>query len=215
MEPFAVIIPDRGDRPELTANCFRQLNRMTLKPSEVFHINYTPITNDFDLVERVYDGVCQAKAKGFDLVFIVENDDSYPADYFERFGDMSADFFGDDLTFYYNLKNRTFKPFPHPGRSSLFTTGFRISKIQGFQFTGNNFLDVRLWRYAADRALKRSFVHSGCIGIKHGIGLLGGKGHTMNLPYQDPHMNWLRERVDNDSFQFYSELSKKLYTLGN
>jgi hypothetical protein len=211
MTPFAVIIPDRNDRPELTKHCFWQIQRMTRKPDEIIHVNYPPISQDMDLAERVHNGVMAAKSKGYELVFIMENDDFYPSDYFERFGDMKGDFFGDDLTFYYNLRNRTFQSFPHAGRSSFFTSGFRVSTIQKFQFTGNQFLDKRMWEYAADRCLKRTFVHTGAVGIKHGVGLCGGKGHKMNLRNIDQNMNWLRDRVDSESFSFYSELSRKLW----
>jgi len=211
MEKFAVIIPDRNDRPELTEFCFRQLSRMTKKPDEVIHVNFKPVDEGYDLVERIHYGIMAAKGMGIDLCFIMENDDNYPADYFERFGDMSADFFGDDLTFYYNLKNRTFKSFYHKGRSSLFTTGFRASKLDGFQFSGDNMIDIRLWRWAADKKLKTRWINSGCIGIKHGLGLCGGKGHKMHWPENhDPKMNWLKSRVSDESFDFYQSLSNQL-----
>jgi hypothetical protein len=208
---FAVIIPDRNDRPELTEFCFKQIERMTRKPDEIIHVNYPAISNDMDLAERVFYGAKAAEGKGFDLVFILENDDAYPADYFERFGAMQGDLFGDDLTFYYNLKNRTFQSFPHAGRSSLFTTGFRISSVKGFQFSGNQFLDIRLWKYAAERGLKRTFIHSGAVGMKHGTGLCGGKGHTMKMKNCDSNMNWLKDRVDRESYLFYADLSRKLW----
>jgi hypothetical protein len=212
MERFAVIIPDRNDRPELTEFCFRQLSRMTRKPDQVFHINYPAIGQDVDLCERIYDGVQQAKQAGIDLVFIMENDDFYPADYFERFGDFHADFFGDDLTFYYNLKNRTFQSFPHQWRASLFTTGFRISKLGDFQFRGDQFLDLKLWKHAGEAGLKMRFVHTGAIGCKHGVGLCGGKGHKMKLRQCDNEMQWLRGRVDRDAYLFYADFSRKLWS---
>src|SRR5690606_6048878 len=157
MEQFAVIIPDRNDRPEFTKHCLMQIQRMTLQPDKIIHVNWPAITNEIDLVERVYHGVLAAKGMGIDLVFIMENDDYYPADYFERFGDMKADFFGDDLTFYYNLKSRSYSSFPHKYRSSLFTTGFRISKLKDFQWTGNQFVDMRLWKWAKDNKVKSRF----------------------------------------------------------
>lgn len=210
MEKFAVIIPDRGDRPELTEHCFHQLSRMTRKPDEVIHVNFKPADEGYDLVERLHYGVMAAQGMGIDLCFVVENDDYYSPDYFERFGDMSADFFGDDLTFYYNLKNRTFKSFYHIGRSSLFTTGFRASKIEGFQFGGDNMIDIRLWKFAKEKGLKTSWINSGCVGVKHGLGLCGGKGHQMNMDNYDPKMNWLKGRVDQEAFEFYQSLSHQL-----
>jgi hypothetical protein len=211
MEPFAVIIPDRGDREEFTKFCLWQLSRMTVKPDKILHINWKPISNHFDLVERVYDGVLQAKEFGFDLVFIIENDDSYNPDYFERFGDFNADFFGDDLTYYYHLKTRQYKSMYHPGRSSLFTTGFRISALGDFQWGGDVFLDMRLWEHAKRNKLKKIFVNTGAIGIKHGVGKCGGKGHKMKMQNCDTHMSWLKGRVDPESYLFYSEMSRKLW----
>jgi hypothetical protein len=211
MEKFAVIIPDRNDRPELIQHCFKQLSRMTVKPDQVFHINWSPISSQVDLVERVLDGACKAKAAGFDLVFIIENDDYYKPDYFERFGDFNGDIFGDDMTYYYHLKNRQYKSMPHPGRASLFTTGFRISALKDFQWGGDQFLDGRLWDYAKRNRLKRVFVNTGAIGIKHGIGKCGGKGHKMKMINCDSHMSWLKGRVDPESYLFYSELSRKLW----
>lgn len=210
-EKFAVIIPDRSDRPGLTLNCLDQLSRMTVRPDHIYHINWSPLDNRYDLVERIHNGVMRAVEDGVDLVFIIENDDAYPLDYFSRFGSMQADFFGDETTYYYNLKNRTFNSFSHPGRSSLFTTGFRISKIQGFQWSGDQFLDLRLWKWAGEKNLNRLFITSGAIGIKHGIGLCGGKGHRMILKNCDPELRWLKGRVDKESFLFYAELSRELW----
>jgi hypothetical protein len=209
-EKFAVIIPDRNDRPELIQHCFNQLSRMTTKPDEVFHINWKPIDNHVDLVERVLDGVLKAKDAGFDMVFIVENDDAYPANYFERFGDFNGDMFGDEMTYYYHLKTRQYKSIYHTGRASLFTTGFRISTLGDFKWGGDQFLDVRLWLHAKNNRLKKVFVNTGAIGIKHGIGLCGGKGHKMKTLNHDPHMSWLKGRVDRDSYLFYSDMSRKL-----
>ena len=50
---------------------------MTLKPDLILCVDWKPVSDNFDLVERVYDGVQKMKAAGFDLVFIVEDDDSY------------------------------------------------------------------------------------------------------------------------------------------
>ncbi len=209
METFGIIIPDRGDRPALTNHCFRMLNRMTKKPDFVYHVNYNPIGEGFDLVERVFDGVNRAKSDGIDLVFIIE-DDYYPADYFERFGDFTSDFFGDDLTFYYHLRQRAFASLPHPKRASLFTTGFRISHMNGFQWGGNQFLDLRIWQWANKHIKWRKFVNTGAVGVKHNLGLCGGKGHTMRMPHQDPKMEWLGKRVDAESLDFYKSLSNEL-----
>lgn len=210
---FCCIIPDRGDRPELTAHCFKQLRRMSVYPDKVFHIAYLPdMCGSFDLVSRVRHGVADAAEAGFDWCFIIENDDYYPANYFDRFAPYldRHDFIGDQLTTYYNLKNLTHKTFNHPHRSSLFTTAFRISALNNFEWPGdeNPFLDIEMWKYA--RFKRRAFINTGAIGIKHGVGLCGGKGHQMNMPNQDQSLDWLSNHVDEMSFQFYKGMIDKL-----
>jgi hypothetical protein len=210
---FAVIIPDRRDRPEFTKNCLRQLERMTLKPDRVFHIDHPALGPGFDLIDRVRQGVSLAEQAGFDWCFIIENDDYYPANYFERFANYTFDysFLGQDYSDYYNLKNLTQNRFQHDYRASLFTTGFRISALNNFTWPENSkpFLDIELWKYA--RHKKRKFIDTGALGIKHGLGLCGGKGHQMNWPKNyDKDMNDLRKKVDAESFQFYKSMADKL-----
>lgn len=209
---FCAIIPDRGDRAELTENCFRQLERMTLKPDSIGHINYDPLDSGFDLVERIKTGVNKCQELGYDLCFIIENDDFYPAEYFEGFAPYfeKYDFFGQEHSDYYNLRNLTHNRFDHQYRSSLFTTGFKISALNNFEWPDPSkpFLDIDLWKYA--RHKRRIFVETGAIGIKHGLGLCGGKGHKFNMRNRDPEMKWLAERVDQESLEFYKSMSEKL-----
>jgi hypothetical protein len=212
---FCVIIPDRGDRPELTEFCLKQLERMTLKPDAVIHVNHLPwMCGVYDLVDRVKLGTTTAETceDKFDLCFIIENDDFYPANYFERFAPFFEDyhFFGQEFSDYYNLRNLSHNRFLHKDRASLFTTGFKISALNNFEWPANDkpFLDIEIWKYA--RHKKRKFIDTGAIGMKHGLGLCGGKGHRMNMPNRDYKMEWLKARVDNESFEFYKSMANKL-----
>jgi hypothetical protein len=207
---FAVIIPTR-DRPKFFEHCKEQLAQQTVKPSKVYAITYPPETEDFDLCERVKVGVQMAKGDGIDLVFIVEDDDKYPENYFERFAPFfnHYEFFGDDKTCYYHLKNKTYRTWHHPYRASLFTTGFKISALNNFDWPADNerFLDIKLWNYARHR--KKKFVDTGAIGIKHSIGKCGGKGHYMRFKDVDVDLKFLESKT-NGSFEFYKELMKTL-----
>ena len=212
MEKFCAIIPDRGDRSELTAHCFAQLRRMTTYPDYIFHVNHKPLFDGFDLISRIAIGIDMAKKENVDWCFIIENDDFYPVKYFDRFAPYMDrhDFIGDQLTTYYNLKNLTHKTFNHPHRSSLFTTAFRISALNNFEWPSdeNPFLDIELWKYA--RFKRRAFINTGAVGIKHGLGLCGGKGYIMNMQNHDHDLNWLSLHVDEMSFQFYKGMIDKL-----
>lgn len=209
---LAAVIPDRGDRKELTDQCFRQLGRMTVKPDKVYHINYHPESEGYDLKTRLHRGWLQAKADGIDWVFVFENDDMYPADYFERFIPFfdNYDFIGQATTIYYHLGAKVWREQNHNNRSSLFTTAFRVSALDNFNWDKAKmvFIDLDLWQHA--KRLRKRFINTGAIGIKTGMGLCGGSGHRMTTGNQDPEMKWLQSKVDEQSFEFYKGLSEKL-----
>lgn len=199
---FCTITPSRGDRGQFLEFCKHQLSRMNTKPDKSYFIETTPTNDSCDLVKRVKLGVQLAKQDGFDLCFIVEDDDQYPKDYFDNIPD--APFIGSETTTYYNLRNNTYQEFNHPRRSSLFTTGFKISALGGFNWPPDDYpnLDMRLWSQR-----KGKFRQTNAIGIKHGIGKLGGRGHAMTMKYSDTDLEWLKSKVDTESFTFYKSLN--------
>lgn len=172
-------------------------------------MNDKPISEDVDLVPRIRKGVELAKRDGFEWCFIIENDDYYPADYFSLFGDLSElDFVGFSETTYYNLRNLTYETMKHPGRSSLFCTGFRISALDRFNWPKDNttFLDIRLWEYAQRFSVKL-IDKNPCIGIKHGIGKCGGKAHRILMKLKDDEYgSYLKHSVDPEAFVFYLKI---------
>jgi hypothetical protein len=204
---FAALIPDRGDRPQFYNHCLEQIKRMTLKPDRIFAITYQPHSEEMDLVERVRYGIDLVIQSEINLVFILESDDNYPANYFEQFQPYfeKYDFFGDQNTTYYNLKNKTYNTWHHAGRSSLFTTGFKLSALDGFTWPKDNerFLDIKLWQFARGKKVK--FVNTGAVGIKHAVGKVGGKGHFMRMKNVDVDYKYLQSKT-NGSFEFYKNL---------
>ncbi len=208
---FCTITPTRVDRPAFLEFCKYQLSRMTVKPDKSYFIDYPPISSSFDLVPRIRLGIEQAKNDGFDLVFIIEEDDWYGSNYFDNIPDV--DFIGQDSSHYYNLRNNTHQEFSHPKRSSLFTTGFKISALAfGYQFPPHEYinLDVHLWSKApkgwgANRG-SIAMRKTGAIGIKHGIGKCGGRGHKMVMNNKDLNWEWLKSNVDQEAFIFYKTL---------
>ena len=200
-ETFSVIIPDRSDRPDFIEHCFFQLKKQTVKPDQIIHVNYKA-GRDYDLIERVQYGISKSRN---DRVFIIENDDYYPDDYFEKM-QFNCDFIGVPFTWYYHLESLGYKNVSHKGRdhSSLFCTGFRISALKDFEFPKDNLLDVALWGFAKNYKLVKDIFP---IGIKHGIGLCGSIGHSRCFPYDnyDPNMEWLKKRIRKESSEFYND----------
>lgn len=213
---YCTITPDRGDRPEFFQFCLSQLSKMQGQhPMNAYLMNDKPTSDQVDLVPRIRKGVELAQRDGFEWAFIIENDDYYPANYFSLFGDLSAyDFVGFSSTTYYNLRNCTYETMDHPGRSSLFCTGFRISSLEKFNWPKDNttFLDIRLWEFANRHGRVKLIEDNPCIGIKHGIGKCGGKAHGMRLKIKDSINDaaYLRANVDAESFEFYTDLMWKI-----
>lgn len=208
MSDFCTITPTRGDRPQFLEFCKYQLSRMDPRPERCFFIDRPPKLGLKDITARVREGVAMAKAEGFDKVYIMEDDDFYPKDYFEQMA-FDGDFVGTTQTVYYHIMNRTWEQFTHPDRASLFNTGFRISALNTFKWPSDDvaFLDLRLWRYQK-RALKSAKMVNKPVGvgIKHGVGLSGGSCHRRLLKRADPDLRVLKSMVDQDAFEFYENL---------
>lgn len=209
---FCSITPTRNDRPEFDEFCKYQLSRMTLKPDKSYFIDYPPTDDRKDLVPRIKKGIELAKADGFDKVYIVENDDFYVKNYFERM-EFEGDFVGCNRSLYYNISNRTYEYLHHPNHSSLYCTGFKISALDQFQWKEVQpqvaFLDLKLWRYAFRQNKKINLkLDSIGVSIKHGIGMAGGSGHRRTLKRSDQNLEFLKEQVDSEAFDFYLSLMK-------
>lgn len=203
---YCTITPSRGgERKPLFQYCIRQLAQLI--GTNNYIMNDPPKNGNVDLVPRIRYGVDLAKKDGMDYAFMVEDDDYYTADYFNQ--DLDFDFFGYETTTYYNLRNRTYETFKHPGRSSLFATAFKISALEGFTWPADNvvFLDIALWDFAKKTKKKVKLLKDNpCLGIKHSIGKCGGKGHRMTMRNKDPDLKFLRSRVSEEAYEFYTTL---------
>lgn len=202
---------DRGDREQLLNHCKWQVSRFVTSFDEHLIVDYPAKNNQPDLRDRVKYGYDHAVSKGYDWITVIENDDYFKNDYLHRVTQQinNADFVGSEFSIYFNLRNRTWERTQHPNHSSLFCTSFRVSAMQNFKWHLANkvFLDIDIWNYA--RRFRRAFTDLPAIGIKHGIGLCGGKGHKQTMPNKDPNLDWLKSKVDETSYEFYSKLELK------
>lgn len=209
---FATLTPTRGDRKELFQFCRGQLDRQTLQPQKRYYIFFSPSDNKPDLVKRVKNGIELARQDGIEYVFMVEDDDFYPENYFESIK-LDFDFFGYSDTIYYNLRNRTYAEFKHQNRASLFCTAFKVSALDRFTWPKDDsiFLDLKIWDFANRKSKKIRLLRGNpCLGVKHNIGMTGGKAHKWTMKNADHDLSFLRSRVDDVAFEFYSDLMKRL-----
>lgn len=192
------------------------MQRMTLPPDEHVVVDFQPKNGNKDLHSRLIAGIKIATEHGHDFCFVIEDDDFYPEDYFVRMQAIKPgwDFIGDDSTTYYHLANNGFQTEHHRDRASLFTTGFRLSALDGFDWNrlhpNKVFIDISLWEHAKRKRKRRVFVDSGAVGIKHGMGLTGGIGHRQRYRTFDTNWKVLASKVDSESLEFYKAMHAKL-----
>lgn len=210
---IAALTMTRGDRPLFLEHCKQQVSNMEGVDDHII-IDRPPVNNQFDLTQRVKEGVAEAKKRGHEWAVIIEDDDSYLPDHVLRMWSHfdKSDFIGCEFTYYYNLRNRTWERTSHPNHSSLFCTAFRVSAMDNFKWhlASKVFLDLDLWIYA--KRFRRAFVEMSAIGIKGGHGeraLVGGRGHRQKFPNADPNLTWLKSKVSAESYEFYSKLELK------
>lgn len=214
MKKFCAITPDRGDRPQLLKQCKKLIKQQTLKPSKHYIIDYKPKNKDFDLIDRIQYGINKARKDGFKKVYIIENDDYYPPNYFQFLQCFDVDFIGFSETIYYHIGLKRWIKLNHENRASLFCTGFNISALNGFEWPNNNkpFLDLKLWEHAYNNQCitKKLFSvkHIKPIGIKHGLGLCGGAGHFAQYGdgFCDKNNQWLMANTSINNLIFYNSL---------
>jgi glycosyltransferase involved in cell wall biosynthesis len=216
---IAVVIPTRGDRPDFLSHCKRMIHRQTYCPDEIIFVDYEPVrSNVVDLTGRYIKGINAARKKGCDFIVFWEDDDWYDEKYIEwivskwKHNDK-PEILGINLSYYFNLKSMRGARFDHPGRSSMFCTAISVAERNWSSLTwppdSERFLDLWIWRRWKN--LSKSAMPFDdkiyTIGIKHGTGLTGGGGHNTDAHfYTDPLYNkkWLEDRVDSQSFQFYT-----------
>ena len=215
---IAIIIPDRNDRPEFTRHCLSMMERQTLKPTQVIHVNHKPKSKRPDLSERYQLGYSLV-AKDIDLVAFIENDDWYSDTYLQdsaAFWQQSGnpDLFGRNLTKYYNIGLCGHFDMKHSNRSSAMNTLIKPRLNISWPVGHEVYTDLHLWYNHPN--IKKLIIEQplNCLGIKHGIGLCGGKNHVNHLDRfvnKDPNMNYLASIVDEDSINFYKLLHERLH----
>jgi glycosyltransferase involved in cell wall biosynthesis len=207
---IGIIIPDRGDRPAFLANCLRMMRGQTLQPVGIALMNFAPRSADKDITVRYREGYDFWKGDTCDVIALIENDDYYAPDYLEK---MAAawdeagrpDIFGTDRTIYYNLNERAWKVMLHSRRSSAMSTFIKPNLPLTWPVDSDPYTDIHLWKTV--KGCTRTFDPPICIGIKHGVGLCGGRmhvDHLERLEYKDPNMAQLWAWMDSESFKFYS-----------
>lgn len=205
---IAVVIPDRGDRPEFLNHCLWLIDQQTIKPAIIEIVDYPPLNGVKDITPRYRQGLKNAFAKGALVALLIENDDWYAPTYIEQMikGWLAAgspSLFGIGYTTYYHLGQRRYKTLKHPKRASAMNT--LISALHPLTFPPDEdpFFDLHIWQTGGKTFFPKEIIS---IGIKHGVGLCGGKAHKIDFKYDKQDNGLLKKVVDKRSFDFYSRI---------
>lgn len=216
---IGIIIPDRRDRPRFKANCLRMLANQTLKPLYISIQDYKPMGDSCDITQRYRLGYGQCNrfsnmGHRLDMIALWENDDYYAPNYLETMAEHwlmegKPDILGTNYTIYYHIKLRKYYVMNHHRRASAMNTILKPGLQIVWPPDNEPFTDLWLWRQ-----LKGVTIDPGkhiSIGIKHGIGLTGGRSHVDRFDRYDPprgkddaQFKFLKDTMDAESFEFYS-----------
>jgi hypothetical protein len=209
-----IIIPDRGDRPEMLKNCLRMIKRQTLQPEIIELVNDPPENHLYDITKRYRIGYDRLRNKGLDVIAFMENDDWYSPDYLQTMVNYweksnKPDLLGLDHTIYYHIRIRAYFTMDHDSRSSAMNTLIKPDMDFPWCVDHEPYTDLYLWLKSKLKGVIVTPEKEICMGIKHGVGMTGGKSHRDRLhqfKFKDKDLSFLQRitESDPDGFNFLS-----------
>lgn len=186
------------------------MGEQTLQPEIIKVIDYFPENKDCDITQRYRIGYEYMANKKLDVIAFIENDDWYSKDYLETIvkawsKEQYPYLFGLNNTIYYHIRLRKHFTMYHNSRSSAMNTLIKPDINLKWCADNEAFTDIHLWN-----TIKGVIINPPktiCIGIKHGIGMCGGRSHIDKLgrfTNDDQDFSFLKEKLDPESFNFYS-----------
>jgi hypothetical protein len=212
---LGVLIPTRGDRGKFLNHSKFLLSQQTIKPDEINIVDFKPVDGNRDITKRYRIG-CEDlfNNKKCDLVVFWEDDDWYSPKYLETIKNNwissgKPQIIGIGKTIYYHILTKKYLIVNHPHKSSACCTAV-TKDIFNIKFPPDNYpyLDKEIWGQVKSKTVinVNEFYH---VGIKHGIGLVGGGGHPVDWPKyenEDTNSSFLHSIIDKESIKFYSSL---------
>lgn len=207
----AVICPHQDKKRRRFLQRFKYyIERQTRQPDELIIVDDQTGMQQ-DLTKRIKIGIDRAFEAGCNIALVMEDDDWYHPDYIKHtinnwieFG--KPDLVGQGYTDYYHIGVQKYTRLNHPGRASLMSTLINLESIYDFKFPPDDhvFLDVKLWKQLKGK----TFIPAKpiAVGIKHGIGNTGGKGHDRNwsMYQKDSDFSVLKALIGKDA-EFYEQ----------
>jgi len=205
----AVIIPTRGDREKLLDHGLKLLNAQTVMPDDVIIVDHKPKGKVKDLTARYRKGY--ELAKKYDVVICWEDDDYYHPTYIETVMKLweknrGLELIGTTTSTYYHIFDNKYDVSKTPRHSSMMSTSIKGGLDIDWPSDSTVFLDLKLWKQMKGQLFDFGKLATG---IKHAIGVCGGKGHSGSICKDaDDNGSFLKTLVDPHSFEFYRNYDK-------
>lgn len=207
---IGIIIPDRNDRPDFLKNCLRMIQSQTMQADLISLVNDKPLNDDCDISRRYRIGYDRLKNNNLDCILLMENDDWYCHDYIETMVNKwielgKPQIIGTNYTIYYHIGINRHFTMNHKRRASAMNT-LLIPDLD-FEWCVDHepYADLHLWKTLNGQTFEPHKVIS--IGIKHGVGLCGGRNHKCSwhrYVNDDQSLQFLKSHMDKESFEFYT-----------
>lgn len=214
---IGVIIPDRCDRPLFRKHCEYLLKQQTIYSSlRIIWMDQDPLDEAVDITKRYRIGYQSlSKHYGVDVIAFMENDDWYAPNYLETMvrawiQQGRPDLFGTTYTIYYHLKLKKYFTFHNSQKSHMMNTLIKPGLTFNWPPDHDPYTDQWLWMGPSNiqkkLVIKPAEIIS--IGMKHGVGLCGGRNHVNQLNrFTEEDNGFLKNTVDPKSFDFYNSLT--------
>jgi hypothetical protein len=217
---IAVIIPDRGDRPEFLEHLKFMLESQTVKPDFVLVADWKATSDECDITERYREAYkIISEIECFDLIMFMENDDFYHVKYIETMlnewlNNGRPDIIGTAYTIYYHIGLLKYFTMEHYERASMMNTCIKPNLKINWTADNDPYTDMCLWKQLKGHVFKPEFTIS--VGIKHNVGLSGGHFHGDKLHRyvnDDREMYFLKGLTNcQKSIEFYKNQHEKLHS---
>jgi len=213
---IAVLVPDRGDRPEFLKNCLRMIENQTMQPDLIHVIDYAPLSENCDITQRYRTAYHALDGMDFDCILFMENDDFYTNNYIETIvlswiNHGKPELFGTNYTYYYHIGLKKYTKLVHYRRASMMNTLIKPDLNIKWPVDEYPYTDAALWQqlkgvtFCPEKTI--------AIGIKHNIGLSGGHYHNTKLEryeINDSEFSFLESVMDKESLTFYKTQHEKI-----
>lgn len=210
---IGVVIPTRGDRPDLMKRSLYYLDRQSITPDRLEIVNHKPFTGDCDITQRFRYGITKLY-KDVDIIIMWEDDDWYIEDFIAKTVELwemnpHCEMIGFSGHLYYNINSQIYSRFRGGVIPPMATTSIASSYVDKMSWPTDTTAstDLYIWRKCNKYfryGQEDKFWH---IGIKHGIGKTVTSSHSRLTGTKDIDFEYLRANISAEDFLFYEALA--------